>query len=79
MRQIIPYGIGKVNTDTICGIDFLQPIGIIIQRALYPPPLRERFYGALDKTCGGRKLFALLCVSIWYYDFTTNGEGETPD
>lgn len=22
------------------------------------------------------KLFALLCVSIWYYDFTTNGEGE---
>lgn len=34
---------------------------------------RRYCYIYCDTIC---KLFALLCVSIWYYDFTTNGEGE---
>lgn len=34
---------------------------------------RRYCYIYYDTIC---KFFALLCVSIWYYDFTTNGEGE---
>lgn len=69
MRQIVPYGIGKVNTDFT---EFTTQGYNAYIRAFFD----DWFHAVACYLYGSCKLFALLCVSIWYYVFTTNGEGE---